>query len=357
MTLVGIEFVPDHPVAQIVKWSQLAEEVGFDHVWITDHYNNRNLWCTLTAIAMSTSRVMIGPGVTNPYHTSPALSAAAAVTLNEISNGRAVVGVGAGDRVTLETLGLRWHLPVTTVVESVQCMRELLAGRRLNFEGRVFHFRGAKLSMVPRTIQLDERGEPVTRDGKVVKKAPYIPIYAGAQGPMMLERVAPLVDGILINASHPRDFEVSIGAIRRGLKRARRRQVDSLDIGAYTAFSIGKDREDALSGMTRLIVAYVVAGSPNTVLERHGLAVESREVIARELERGRFAEAASLVTEDMIDIFAIVGDRDYCLDRIEELLRVGVTHFVAGSPLGPERVSAIRRIGSEIVPRLKEASS
>ncbi|MHA1653757.1 MAG: LLM class flavin-dependent oxidoreductase, partial [Candidatus Thorarchaeota archaeon] len=57
MVLMGIEFIPDKPVSTIVDWSQLAEKVGFDHVWITDHYNNRNLWCTLTAIALNTSHV------------------------------------------------------------------------------------------------------------------------------------------------------------------------------------------------------------------------------------------------------------------------------------------------------------
>jgi len=353
MVLIGIEFIPDKPVSTIVDWSRLAENVGFDHVWITDHYNNRNLWCTLTAIALNTSHVKIGPGVTNPYHTSPALSAAAAVTLNEISGGRAVVGMGAGDRVTLETLGLEWHRPVTTVVESIKCMRALMNGERFSMSGKVFTFRQARLSMVPQTELRDAGGRTVSRNGKSVKIAPYIPIYAGAQGPMMLRSVAPLVDGILINASHPRDFEAAIRSIKRGLSGTPR-QISELDIGAYTAFSIGQDREEALSGMTRLVVAFIVAGSPDAVIERHDLHHGEREKIARMLERGDFRGARKAVTDEMIEIFAIAGDREYCIERIDQLLKQGVTHFVVGSPIGQDKSEAIRRIGQEIIPYFKE---
>ncbi|MCF2137020.1 MAG: 5,10-methylenetetrahydromethanopterin reductase [Candidatus Thorarchaeota archaeon] len=356
MVLLGIEFVPDRPVKEIVECARLAEQVGFDHVWITDHYNNRNLWCTLTAIALNTSHVKIGPGVTNPYHTSPALSAAAVVTLNEISHGRAVVGMGAGDRVTLETLGLKWHRPVTTVIESIQSMRALIQGKRLTLDGKVFQFRRAKLSSVPRRPLLDESGKAVYKDGKVVKTAPHIPIYAGAQGPTMLRRVAPYVDGILINASHPRDFDAALKSIRTGLKGTGR-DISDLDIGAYTAFSIAPTREEALSGDTRMVVAFIVAGSPDEVIERHGLTIEQREQIARLLENGDFDGASQAVTEEMIESFAIVGDRDYCIERIEDLLKTGVTHFIVGSPIGPDRREAIKMIGRELIPYFKEARS
>jgi 5,10-methylenetetrahydromethanopterin reductase len=64
---IGIEFVPDKPIEKLVAWTKLAEEAGFDNVWITDHYNNRNVWSALTAIALNTEKIMLGPGVTNPF--------------------------------------------------------------------------------------------------------------------------------------------------------------------------------------------------------------------------------------------------------------------------------------------------
>ncbi len=354
MVRLGIELVPDRPVAEIVECARLAEEVGFDHVWITDHYNNRNLWCTLTAIALNTTRVKIGPGVTNPYHTNPALSAAAAVTLNEISNGRAVVGMGAGDRVTLETLGLKWRRPVTTVIESIHAIRKLTQGKRLSMDGAAFRFRRAKLSSVPKRPLVDADGSPVLDNGRPVKVAPKIPLYAGAQGPMMLERVAPHVDGILINASHPRDFEAAMSSIRKGLEGTGKR-IEDLDIGAYTAFSIASTRERSLEGDTRTVVAFIVAGSPDAVIERHGFTIEQRDRLAGLLERGDFAGAEEAVTDEMIESFAIAGDTDYCIERIERLIETGVTHFIVGSPIGPDRREAIMQIGRDIIPYFQEA--
>ncbi len=350
MSSFGIEFIPDKPVSEIVKLAKLAEQVGFKNIWITDHYNNRNLWVTLTAIALATKTIKIGPGVTNPYHTSPALSAAAAVTLNEVSNGRAVVGLGAGDKVTLDTLGLEWKKPVTTVIEAIHAMKALISGKRLSFEGKVFHFQNAKLANVKKEIVKDKDGRPIKIDSKTLKLAPKIPIYSGAQGPMMLTETAKYVDGVLVNASHPLDFEVAIQRIKMGVKEADR-NLQEIDIGAYTAFSIADSEKEAMKGDTKVVVAFIVAGSPDSILERHHIDLEDGIEIRECLTRGDFNGASQLVTNDMINSFAIVGTPEYCTKRIEELFNVGVTHFVVGSPIGPNKSKAIKLIGKKILPR------
>ncbi|NWF95273.1 MAG: 5,10-methylenetetrahydromethanopterin reductase [Candidatus Thorarchaeota archaeon] len=344
----GIELVPDRPVFELVEWDKAAEDAGFDNIWVTDHYNNRNPWCTLTTIALNTRRVLLGPGVTNPYHTSPALSAAAAATLNEISGGRAVIGLGAGDRVTLATLGVQWRLPVSTVVEAIQVVRTLTRGDKCHLNGKVFNLRGAKLDVVRKSPVLDSEGRPITVDGKTVKAAPRIPIYAGAQGPQMLEKTAAVADGILINASHPRDFRMALASIKKGARRAGR-SMDELDIGAYTAMSIADSYGEAMQGQTRMVVAYIVAGSPELILRRHGIDAEAAEKIRSMLAQGRFGEAQGLVDDNMVDAFAIVGSSHDCIQRIDELVREGVTNFIAGSPIGPDKNRAIRKIGGEII--------
>ena len=71
----GIEFVPNQPIDEIVKLVKIAEDVGFEYAWITDHYNNKNVYETLAALAANTETIKMGPGVTNPYVRSPAISA------------------------------------------------------------------------------------------------------------------------------------------------------------------------------------------------------------------------------------------------------------------------------------------
>ncbi|MHA1903583.1 MAG: 5,10-methylenetetrahydromethanopterin reductase [Candidatus Thorarchaeota archaeon] len=353
MVRIGIEFVPEKPIEKIVKMTKLAEDAGFDNVWITDHYNNRNVWMTLTAIALNTEKIVMGPGVTNPFHISPALTAAAAATLNELSGGRAVLGIGAGDKVTLENLGIEWKKPVTTMVESITGMRTLLAGKKLAMDGKVLKVANAKLANVKKIPVLDADGNPVMKDGKPKKKAPHLPIYAGAQGPMMLERTARVADGILINASHPRDFDLAMKKIKEGVDKAGRK-LDEIDVTAYASFSLGSTREEAVKGDAKIVVAFIVAGSPDAVLERHGLNQDDCDKVKGLLAKGDFGELPGAVTDEMIDAFAVVGTKDQCIERIEELLKVGVTQFVVGSPIGPDKKVAIKQIGKEIIPHFKD---
>ncbi|MDI6639308.1 MAG: LLM class flavin-dependent oxidoreductase, partial [Methanocellales archaeon] len=141
--MFGIEFVPDMPLDDLVKHCVLAEDHGFDAVWITDHYNNRNVYATLALVAERTKRVRLGPGVTNAYQVHPALTASAIATIDKISNGRAMLGIGAGDRTTLASLGIQMDKPVARLREAVEIIRRLLAGERLSFQGNFFKIDGA----------------------------------------------------------------------------------------------------------------------------------------------------------------------------------------------------------------------
>jgi 5,10-methylenetetrahydromethanopterin reductase len=350
---IGIEFVPDKPIEKLLTWTKLAEEAGFDNVWITDHYNNRNVWATLTALALNTEKIAMGPGVTNPFHISPALTASAAVTINELSNGRAVIGIGAGDKVTLSGLGIKWERPVSAVVESIKYMRKLTEGSKAKLDGKVFKVKGAKLAIVKKEPVLDADGNPKMKDGKPVKRGPRIPIYAGAQGPMMLKATAKVADGILINASHPKDFKIAMEKIREGVEEAGR-NIKEIDVTAYASFSIGESREAALEGDAKIVVAFIVAGSPDVVLERHNLDMDACNNVRKLLGEGNFKDLPGSITDEMVDAFAVVGDKNQCIKRIEELSKVGVTQFVVGSPIGPKKKGAIKQIGKDIIPHFKK---
>ena len=112
----GIEFVPQIPLNELVRLVKIAEDVGFEYAWITDHYNNKNVYETLALIAAETETIKMGPGVTNPYVRSPAISASAIATIDEISEGRATFGIGPGDKATFDALGIEWTKPLPEVV-------------------------------------------------------------------------------------------------------------------------------------------------------------------------------------------------------------------------------------------------
>ena len=327
----GIEFVPDTAFWQTVGHGILSEKYGFDFIWITDHFNNRNVYVILSLIANYTDRVYLGPGVTNPYLTHPAFIASSIASLDRVSGGRAVVGLGAGDRVTLGYLGVERKKPLRAIRECVEILRAFFRGERVSYQGEIFNVQSASISYKP------------------LRK---IPIYIGAQGPKMLALAAEIGDGILINASHPIDFRFAMEHIKKGLERAGKRKED-IDIAAYTSFSVDENPEKARKAAIP-VVAFITAGSPKIVLERHDIPEEAAESIREALKAGKFKEAFSQVTDDMIEAFTIYGTPEDCVKKVEELVDIGITQLVVGSPIGKRKRKAMKLIGEHVIPKLKE---
>ena len=314
----GIEFVPNQPLDEIVKLVKLAEDVGFEYAWITDHYNNKNVYETLALIASATETIKMGPGVTNPYVRSPAISASAIATIDEISEGRATFGIGPGDKATFDALGIEWTKPVSTIKAAIADINTLLAGDKT--EG------GAQLG-----------------GAKAVQE--HIPIYMGAQGPKMLETAGEIADGVLINASNPKDYEAAMPMIKKGLAAAGGDK--SFDVGAYTATSIGPD-SDAAKNAAKIVVAFIAAGSPPPVIERHGLPEGFNEQMGAFLAKGDFGGAIGAVTDEALDAFSVCGTPDEFIPKIEGLAEMGVTQYVAGSPVGKDVAESIKLLGDVI---------
>ena len=312
----GIEFVPQIPLDELVRLVKIAEDVGFEYAWITDHYNNKNVYETLALIAAETETIKMGPGVTNPYVRSPAISASAIATIDEISNGRATFGIGPGDKATFDALGIAWDKPVSTIKAAIADINTLLAGEKTEA--------GAAL-------------------GGAKKVQDAIPIYMGAQGPKMLETAGEIADGVLINASNPKDYEAAMPMIKKGIGD----QAKDFDVAAYTATSIGTDSE-AAKNAAKIVVAFIAAGSPPPVIERHGLPEGFNTQMGEFLAQGNFGGAIGAVTEEALDAFSVCGTPDEFIPKIEALADMGVTQYVAGSPVGKNVEESIKLLGDVI---------
>ena len=312
----GIEFVPQIPLDELVRLVKIAEDVGFEYAWITDHYNNKNVYETLALIAAETETIKMGPGVTNPYVRSPAISASAIATIDEISNGRATFGIGPGDKATFDALGIAWEKPVSTIKAAIADINTLLDGGKTEA--------GAAL-------------------GGAKKVQDAIPIYMGAQGPKMLETAGEIADGVLINASNPKDYEAAMPMIKKGIGD----QAKDFDVAAYTATSIGTDSE-AAKNAAKIVVAFIAAGSPPPVIERHGLPEGFNEQMGAFLAKGDFGGAIGAVTPEALDAFSVCGTPDEFIPKIEALADMGVTQYVAGSPVGKNVEESIKLLGDVI---------
>jgi 5,10-methylenetetrahydromethanopterin reductase len=331
MAEFGIEFVPRDLYWKTTYYAIQAEKTGFTYLWITDHFNNRNVYVALSIVSAYTDKIKFGPGVTNPYFFHPVVTAQAVASLNEIAPGRVICGLGAGDKTTLKMVNIKQEKPLSTIREAVQIIRKITSGKDLLFEGEIFNISGAKLNF---------------------RMTSPIPIFIGAQGPKMLMLAGEIGDGVLINAASPKDVENAMIFIRQGAKKARKKLKEDLDIGVYTSFSVAQNVEKAMKTVTP-VVAYIVAGCPKIVLERHGISIENSNKIREAIVHGKWKEVFSHVTPEMIEAFSICGTPGVCLEKIDKLLKLGITQLVVGSPIGPNIRKSINTIAVEIFPHFK----
>lgn len=308
----SLELLPNEPIKNILEVIKIAENIGFENVWITDHYNNRDVFEVLALAAVETSTINMGSGVSNPFVRNPVTIASATATLNEISEGRAIVGVGPGDKATMETLNLSWIKPVKTVKKAILDIRTLLNDEKL------------------------EHGAYLNGTQKIEKN---IPIYMAAQGPMMLKTSGEVADGCLINASNYKDFEIAIPLIKEGIKKSG--NTSKFNFAAYTACSIDSN-VDAAINQARVVVAFIMAGAPDIVLERHNISKDVAGKVRDALAVHDFKTAGGLVDENMINAFSVCGTPENISSKIEKFDELGVNEFVVGSPIGKDRERSLR---------------
>jgi 5,10-methylenetetrahydromethanopterin reductase len=283
--MLGIELTPEHPVAEVADRAARAEAAGFDTVFASHHYNNRDEFVALAAIAEATGSVRLGPGITNPYETHPVALASRMATLEEFAGGRGVFGVGAGDRSTLANLGYEGNRPLRRVLETMQVARRLWAGEAVDHDG-TFQADGAALNY----------------------EAGSIPVYIGAQGPHMTRMAAKYADGVLFNGAHPRDVAWASERVAEGLAE-RPDERGEFDFAVYASVSAAEDREAAREA--------------------------ARPPVGEAISAGEFPTAFERVTPAMLEAFCIAGTPGTVEGRVADIL-TEADSVVAASPLGPD---------------------
>ncbi|MCC6176944.1 MAG: LLM class flavin-dependent oxidoreductase [Chloroflexi bacterium] len=327
----SLRFNNDRPISEYVRLASAAEAAGFDQFWVSDDLFLRSAPVILAAVAGATTRIQVGTCVLNPYTIHPAEMAMAAATLDELSDGRFLLGLAAGAGDFLGWIGLEQTRPLTTVLETMTVVRRLLAGERVPFNGQAL------------------RGW--TSDAYLRFSARPVPIYLGAMGPRMLRAVGEAADGGLPLLFPPEHYETVASYVAEGA-RAGGRTLDDLDLAACVWCSIGDDRAAAEAVLRDKIAYYGHALGP-LIYARLGVSREEFLPIERALQHERDPEKArALVTPAMLQI-GLVGTARDLIPRLEGLVALGVRHLSFGPPLGPDPLAAIEALGREVLPHFR----
>jgi len=303
----GLGLLPHYPPDHFVRLVQRAEARGFDCIWVPDERFYRECYAYLTLCAMNTTRVRMGPCVTDPYTRHPALTAMAMATVDEASDGRAVLGIGAGAS-GMEALGIPRTKPAVALREAVALIRSLWRGEEVTVEGEVISFTKGRLNFTARED---------------------IPIYIAGRGPRILELAGEIADGVIVGAlASPPTLGYAMAHIEKG-RRRRAEPGPAQEIVLWLHTAIGPAAAAARDAVRRIVVGVLISSLP--VLDELGVALpadlrERLGHITYGVESKEMIEAAALVPDDVLVHFTMAGDGAFCRDRVDALARAGVTH-------------------------------
>lgn len=339
----GFGTVPAGPPAETVALFRLAEERGFDVGWMPDQTFYRDPFVTLTACAQGTERITLGLGVTNPYTRHPAMIARAAATLAELSGGRFILGLGAGNRKELiDLLGLPADRAGPRCREAAVTIKRLLAGEEVTYESPTLTMREVALEM---------------------PAPPRTPVYLAARGPQILRAAGEVADGVIIGALvSPAALDFALGHVREGARLAGR-SLAELEVVSWVTTVVTDRKAEVVDGL-RGSVAHIIGGAPSEVLDALGLTAARIRQFKETYAQGGPAGAAPFVDPALTDMLTIVGSAGEVAERVLTLAERGVGQIAVLMPGGRRGSHAfpdfdhrrnLERIAAEVMPRVNGA--
>jgi 5,10-methylenetetrahydromethanopterin reductase len=302
----GVGFESPH-AREFAAHARRAEELGFGTFWVPEDPFYRGAFTVASAIACNTSKIKIGLGIVNPYLRHPALTAMEFAALDEISEGRAILGIGAGLKDWIEgRLKIPYTKPTAAMRETIEIIRRFFRGEEVTYAGKVFQAERIKLCFKPVRTE--------------------IPIYLGILGPKNCELTGEAADGLLLSImSSPAYVKFAMEHVRRGLAKSGREE-RVFNVGAYIFSSISED-ERAARDRLRPIVAMMVslmAPQPTTpIFAAAGLPADTIRAFGASFAQGKLP--VDMVTDEMLDTFTIAGSPARCRENLSRLVEAGVT--------------------------------
>jgi 5,10-methylenetetrahydromethanopterin reductase len=238
----GVMLSDELPPDRFIALVELADSLGYSELWLTDQRFWRDCYMGLALAARHSQRLLLGPGVNDPFTRHPATKAKAIATLDEQSQGRAPLGLGVGGSGIRE-MRLAKERPVRALQEAIELVRAMLTGETVYFPGELFHLEGGRLGFSPHTRE--------------------VPIFVASHSPQVLRLCGRLADGVLLgNVAHRDGLAEAVQVVRDGEAAAGREQ-GSVVIDLRLEACISDDGEAALAAMRRRFAVRLLSTFPH----------------------------------------------------------------------------------------------
>jgi len=335
MLSFGVTVLPDPPHTRLVELMQLAERQGFEYGWTYDsHILWQEAYPLLTLAAVATKKLKLGHCVTNPGIREPTVTASSYATLQDISNGRMVLGIGRGDS-SRRVVGLK-PVKVAEFEAALLMIKDLMNGRPVEWNGKELELKWAK--------------------GR-----PEIPLHVAGYGPRALGVAGRVGDGVIIQLADPVIIQWIMDTARRAAEEAGR-DPDALECIVCAPSHISADIAKARD-QVRWFPA-MVSNHVMDLIERYGENSQIPKDLTEYVKARKFYDYADhsrvgaahgeFVTDEICDRFCVLGTPDGATAKLKELEAVGVDQFnIYLMTEGQEQT--LEAYGREIIPQFARA--
>jgi probable F420-dependent oxidoreductase len=309
MLAFGVTVLPDPPSSRFFELVELAEQHGFEYAWTYDsHILWQESYATLPLAAARTSKIKLGHFVTNPGIRDPTVTASWYATMQDLSNGRMVMGIGRGDS-SRRVVGLK---PVRVAEFEARCrmIRDLMNGRKVEWNEKELELSWAR------------------------KELPQIPMWVAGYGPKALGVAGRVGDGVIIQLADPVIIQWIMDTARKAAEEAGRDPSElKCIVGAPSHISDDlADARDQVRWFPAMVSNHVM-----DLIEKYGWESEIPEALTDYVKARKFydykdhsrvgAAHGEFVTDEICDRFCVLGTAEQAADKLRELEAVGVDQF------------------------------
>lgn len=324
--LIDVEFNSGavYPARGVVEASRLAEAKGFGAVW-EGEANNKDPVVLMSAVAACTERIAVGTAVLHLFARTPVTTGILAATLDELSEGRFILGLGASNPTIASWHGAEFDAPLRRMEEYIDIVRRVVRREKLQYEGKKYRSFGFRSAF---------RGP---REN--------IPIYLAALGDQMTALAGRLADGLLINMAPADHLRRQAQAFREAARQAGR-DPSAPHVVVKVRCAVSQDLEAARDAVRTACTFYGLADFYRDMLTKAGLGPDVERM--REAYRsGGFAAAKAQVSEAMLQVLPVVAatSLDEVKRRLVDYERAGATRIiVAFLPTTNDPMSEVTRL-------------
>ncbi len=305
--------------SDLIAVAQAADRLGYDSFWTGESWG-RDAFTVLTMLACNTERIKLGTGIVTVYSRTPGLIAQSIASLDCISDGRAILGLGTSGRIVIEDWhGVKFDYPVTRTREYMEIVRMALAGGRVNYDGRFYQLQRFRMGVKP----IQER----------------IPIYVASLGKRNLELTGELADGWLPIWTHREKLPIIKEPLLSALRNSGREYGDMTT--APQILSCASDDEETIANAIRQArshMAFYIGGMGQYYYDlfcRYGYREEG-DAVRRAWFEGDRGTAALAITDEMVDSITAIGTPDECRSKMDRFRANGVDLPIVAFPHGTD---------------------